>query len=55
MQLTKLNLKFEAVNDSLLPGQLGSMLRGIFGEALMQYDEKLYNFSSRSISRKSRL
>ena len=43
MQLTKLNIKFEALNDSLLPGQLGSMLRGIFGEALMQYDEKLYN------------
>jgi hypothetical protein len=42
MKLLKIHIRFEALNDSLLPGQTGSMLRGVFGETLMEYDEQLY-------------
>jgi CRISPR-associated endoribonuclease Cas6 len=42
MKLLKLHIRFEALNDALLPGQTGSMLRGIFGETLMEYNPQLY-------------
>ena len=42
MKLIKLHIRFEALNDALLPGQTGSMFRGIFGETLMEYNPQLY-------------
>lgn len=43
MKLTKYKLTLKSLEDTVLPGYLGSMLRGAFGEALMQYDEDLFN------------
>jgi CRISPR-associated endoribonuclease Cas6 len=42
MKLIKLHIQFKALNDTLLPGQIASMLRGVFGETLMEYNPQLY-------------
>ncbi len=43
MKLLQIQPVFQARNDSALPGYLGSMLRGIFGRTLREYDAGLYD------------
>jgi len=42
MKIKQYEITYTALDDAVLPGQLGSMLRGVFGETLMQYDADLY-------------
>lgn len=42
MKLTQYKITYTALSDAVLPGQIGSMIRGIFGETLMAYDAALF-------------
>lgn len=42
MHLTRYKITYTAQADAVLPGQLGSMIRGIFGETLMANDAGMY-------------
>ncbi|NPA44866.1 MAG: CRISPR system precrRNA processing endoribonuclease RAMP protein Cas6 [Chlorobi bacterium] len=43
MKLIRLQLTYQAMSDAVLPGQLGSMLRGIFGETLYEFNQDLFS------------
>jgi len=42
MHLTRYLLQFEVLTDCVLPGHLGSLIRGLWGEVMKGYDTELY-------------
>ena len=42
MKITRYQITYTAQADAVLPGQLGSMIRGVFGETLMQLEPDIY-------------
>ncbi len=42
MIITRYKITYTALTNGVLPGQLGSMIRGVFGETLMRYHQDLY-------------
>ncbi len=42
MKITRYKITYTALTDAVLPGQLGSMIRGIFGETLMRHKPEIF-------------